>query len=344
MRIKERDIVLTPNFTEGAPKQAVKPAVTALQDTAIGTKPAIIEADVFTEPSNVAQRDEYITRVEVLGKVRGLLLLPRLEMATTKQVAAFYGVHVQTISTVVNDHRDELRSDGYVSMSAGDIKKSVLRDTHKTVVENKVGYYTITDGDTVHELSYSKTNLFPKRAILRVGMLLRDSDTAKEVRTQLLNIEEHATNQQRTQEIDKDGLLLLDIIRAKDPIKQAQAIAAYTEYKDARAKEAEGKAAKYEEKAGKFDLVTEQAGLLTLTSVGKSYVDGVSANALNKFLIQRGVLYKKKVDEIHMYKKGYEKYFKVVMYEAGYRTLKVTLKGALFIAELYEKHNAEKSA
>ena len=32
--------------------------------------------------------------------------------------------------------------------------------------------------------------LFPKRAILRMGMLLRDSEVAKEVRTQLLNITE----------------------------------------------------------------------------------------------------------------------------------------------------------
>ena len=30
--------------------------------------------------------------------------------------------------------------------------------------------------------------LFPKRAILRVGMLLRDSEIAKEIRTRLLDI------------------------------------------------------------------------------------------------------------------------------------------------------------
>ncbi|MCU5655949.1 phage antirepressor KilAC domain-containing protein [Bacillus mycoides] len=326
MGIKAENLVIELNFGEETSKQAVKPAV---QGTATGAKPTIVEADVFTEPSNVAQREKYIERIEVLSKVKGLLLLPQLEMATTKQVAAFYEVPHEAISTVIRRNIEELEGDGMYLARYSEIKE-------------------VINGHNDHLLSLgvSKrgTYVFPKRAILRIGMLLRDSATAKEVRTQLLNIEEHATNQQRTQEIDKDGLLLLDIIRAKDPIKQAQAIAAYTEYKDARAKEAEEKAAKYEEKAGKFDLVTEQAGLLTLTSVGKSYVDGVSANALNKFLIQRGVLYKKKVDGIHMYKKGYEKYFKVVTYEAGYRTLKVTLEGALFIADLYKEQTSEKSA
>ncbi|WP_349916938.1 phage antirepressor KilAC domain-containing protein [Bacillus cereus] len=314
MTIKAKNIVITPNFGEVTPKHEVT-TVTH-------------EADVFTDPSNVAQREKYIQRIEVLSKVKELLLLPRLEMATTKQVATFYEVGIEAIKSISKRHRVELESDGFVFMSYKDVKNQTVQD----------------EPIKSHGVAPRGSNMFTKRAILRVGMLLRDSDTAKEVRMQLLNIEEHATNEQRTHEIDKDGLLLLDIIRAKDPIKQAQAIAAYTDYKDARAKEAEEKAAKYEEKAGKFDLVTEQAGLLTLTSVGKSYVDGVSANALNKFLIQQNVLYKKKVDGIHMYKKGYEKYFKVVTYEAGYRTLKVTLEGALFIAELYKKHNSEKCA
>lgn len=326
MRTKAQDIVIEVNFGESMPKQDVKQEVKPAQhEVTVVTH----EADVLTDPSNVSQREKYIERIEVLSNVRGLLLLPRLEMAPTKQVAAFYGVPHEAISTAIRRNMEELEGDGMYLARYSEIKE-------------------VINGHNDHLLSLgvSKrgTYLFPKRAILRIGMLLRDSDVAKEVRTQLLNIEEHATNEQRTQEIDKDGLLLLDIIRAKDPISQAQAIAAYTEYKDARAKEAEEKAAKYEVKAEKFDLVTKQAGLLTLTNVGKSYVDGVSANALNKFLIQQGVLYKNKVDGIHMYKKGHEQYFKVVTYEAGYRTLKVTLEGALFIADLYKSRNNKKSA
>ena len=46
--------------------------------------------------------------------------------------------------------------------------------------------------------------VFPQRAIPRIGMLLRDSDVAKEVRTQLLNIEEKASGETKTHDIDEE--------------------------------------------------------------------------------------------------------------------------------------------
>ncbi|EJQ98546.1 hypothetical protein [Bacillus cereus] len=161
--------------------------------------------ETFIIDANV--RNSYMNRVDALEKVKGLLLLPNLEMATTRQVAEFYGVHVQTISTVVNDNREELQGDGYVSMSAGDIKKSVLRDTHKTVVKNGAGRYTITHDGKTYDMPYSKTNLFPRRATIRVGMLLRDSEIAKEVRTQLLNVEEKATKEVKVADINEEQTL-----------------------------------------------------------------------------------------------------------------------------------------
>ncbi len=56
--------------------------------------------------------------------------------------------------------------------------------------------------------------LFSKRAILRIGMLLRDSEIAKEVRTQLLNIFEHSTDEQRTEEILTEQEIYLNYARA----------------------------------------------------------------------------------------------------------------------------------
>lgn len=321
MRTKAQDIVIEVNFGELMPNQAVKQEVVS-----------VTHEGELLDPASVAQREKYIERIEVLERVKGLLLLPRLEMATTRQIAEYYEVPLKTIETIYMRHREELTSDGMV------LYKGEQLDPYRCDPHSEGGKVVGVSQKTRQAL------LFPKRAILRIGMLLQGSTVAKEIRTQLLNIEEHATNEQRTQEIDKDGLLLLDIIRAKDPIKKAEAIGAYTEYMDSRAKEAEAKAAKYEVKAEKFDLVTEQAGLLTLTNVGKSYVGGVSANMLNRFLIQENVLFKRKVDGIHLYKQGYEKYFQVVTYEAGYRTLKVTLEGALFIADLYKSRNNEKSA
>ncbi|MGE1009234.1 hypothetical protein [Bacillus cereus] len=70
--------------------------------------------------------------------------------------------------------------------------------------------------DSMKELGIGKvgSNIFPKRAILRVGMLLRDSEVAKEVRTQLLNIEEHTAAEVKTYEIDYEQDLHLKLGQA----------------------------------------------------------------------------------------------------------------------------------
>lgn len=56
--------------------------------------------------------------------------------------------------------------------------------------------------------------LFSKRAVLRIGMLLRDSKIAREVRTQLLNTFEHSTEEQRTKDILTEQEIYLNYARA----------------------------------------------------------------------------------------------------------------------------------
>lgn len=66
-------------------------------------------------------------------------------------------------------------------------------------------------------------NLFPKRAILRVGMLLRDSEVAKEIRTRLLDIVHDAKEespeivQNIVQEMDEEKQLMLEPKQKKRP-------------------------------------------------------------------------------------------------------------------------------
>ena len=71
---------------------------------------------------------------------------------------------------------------------------------------------------------------FPKRAILRMGMLLRDSVIAAEVRTQILNGYEKLTPEQQTAEIDQEENLVGTIIRAALKGDQECAIGTFAEY------------------------------------------------------------------------------------------------------------------
>ncbi|MCQ6565855.1 hypothetical protein ACQVPC_00375 [Bacillus mycoides] len=131
------------------------------------------------------KRDSLVDKVEVLSKVKEFSLPPELEMATKEQVADFYNVPKKTITNLVRFYNDELVSDGYTLMKGNEID-SVFSKTKRR------GSYTTTsrNGDE-YTYSSNKNGLFPKEAILRVGMLLCGSKVAEEVRAHLLNTEEN---------------------------------------------------------------------------------------------------------------------------------------------------------
>lgn len=116
-----------------------------------------------------ADRDALASRVDVLDKVGTLRTLPDDMHVTTDQVATFYEVPVKTIQSVALRNREELDDDGY---------RVVTRATFEGTFKVKV------------PSSASTIALFPRRAALRVGMLLRDSEVARRVRDMLLDVEQ----------------------------------------------------------------------------------------------------------------------------------------------------------
>lgn len=126
-------------------------------------------------------RNQYIEKTEVLSKVKALTLLPNNEHMTIKMVADFYEVDEVTIRQIRVRHKDELEYDGLKTVKGEELKqlkKGLLLD--------------------VTNLFASSVVLVPRRAALRFGMLLRDSEIAKQVRTYLLNAEEITTKEQRS--------------------------------------------------------------------------------------------------------------------------------------------------
>lgn len=113
-------------------------------------------------------REKVISRTEVLDKVGELILLPNTEYATTEQVADYYEVDEALIRQVLVRNNGELISDGV----------KVLTGKGLSDIKSLSGIKSRA----------RQMSVFPKRAVLRVGMLLRDSEIAKEVRTRLLDI------------------------------------------------------------------------------------------------------------------------------------------------------------
>ena len=196
--------------------------------------------------SNKELQEQYISRVDVLDKVKDLFLIPAMECMTPKQVADYYEVPVDTIRTTYKMNREELVSDGAVTRSIGDIKSLIgCESTYQNITNCRGGIEITIDENTKVFIPNAGIILYPKRAILRVGMLLRDSVIAKEVRTQLLNAVEVAQSEKPeiiTQEIQKEEDLLLNISKAfatGNVMKLMTAMQEYSSYKDRHIKRLE---------------------------------------------------------------------------------------------------------
>ena len=168
-------------------------------------------------------REDCVSRVEVLDKVGELLLLPNTEYATTEQVANYYEVGIEAINSLVKDHREELQGNGFSVFKNSDIKVFDLKFFKDFKKNRSVITYIMDDGEEL-KVGNKGVSLFPKRAILNVGMLLRDSEVAKEIRTRLLDIVHDASKQNNNEEtivenvvneISEEKQLMLDRIEAE---------------------------------------------------------------------------------------------------------------------------------
>lgn len=125
-----------------------------------------------------AARDGQLTKVshesatDTLSKAKALVfaLWQGTGAATTEQMAEYYQVPAETVRTVFKRHREELDSDGV----------KVLRG--KALSEAKFTMNLAPNTD--------KVTIWTPRAALRLGMLLRDSAIAQQVRTVLLDVAE----------------------------------------------------------------------------------------------------------------------------------------------------------
>lgn len=270
------------------------------------------------------EREALIERVHVLQKVKDLLLLPNMEMATTKQVAAFYEVSHEAISTVVRRNMEELESDGMYLAKYSEIKEVIN------------GHY-----DHLLSLGVAKrgTNVFPKRAILRVGMLLRDSEVAKEVRSQLLNIEEKAEEHIKVADIDHETKLHAAIGKAfaeGDWFVYGQAVKDLEEWKMRHVIQ----------DAENYTNIRDLKQSMTMTELCKKHLgSAISAQKANLILSSVGIYKADKMNGSWIPEKKYEEkgWFVLKTQPTRYERMEVTNyrlteKGATEITKLLKQH------
>lgn len=158
----------------------------------------------LTLPTARSERDDLADRVDVLDRVGVLRTLPGNMYVTTDMVAEFYGVPKETVFTLVRNNRDEMEEDGY---------RVVTRGAFEETFDCKV------------PSSASRIALFPRRAVLRVGMLLRDSEIAKDVRAYLLDIEQESPRESAV-ELTEDEIVHRALQITSRKVKELEATVA----------------------------------------------------------------------------------------------------------------------
>lgn len=159
--------------------------------------------------SDRSMRDKCVNHYDVLEKVKELFLLPGTELMSIIQVADYYEVSVDHIKSIYGNNKEEIDSDGTKILPKDYYNGSGIFTTSVKKSQTSVTY-TFEDGKEV-TINNRGLKVFSKRAVLRIGMLLQQSFVAKEVRTQLLNIEEKVSEEIKVQDINEEQKLMLGI-------------------------------------------------------------------------------------------------------------------------------------
>ncbi|WP_329039211.1 hypothetical protein OHT61_16495 [Streptomyces sp. NBC_00178] len=127
-----------------------------------------------------ALRVEQMGRVEVLDKVKSLVMLPDGIHVRTEDVAHYFEVSTASVRRLTDRHQQELLSNGMRVL-----RGSEVRIFHSDTMSPWKG-----DRPGSHPQVGTRLRLYTRRAVLNVAMLLRESDVARSVRTHLLDAQE----------------------------------------------------------------------------------------------------------------------------------------------------------
>ncbi|MDF5759192.1 hypothetical protein [Spongiactinospora sp. TRM90649] len=193
-------------------------------------------------------------QVEVLAEIDPVTLLADGTHVSTGMVAAYFGVGIEAIKSLIKDNRPELEANEYRVISGDELRS-----------------FKDLSGAGPRARSFA---LFTERTVLLVAMLLRDSAKARAIRTRLLD---------RAQGKDAPAVrepsrreLAQWVIEAEE---RAELEAARADKAEHRAETAEKKFAEFEGGPG-----------ITLTKFHKKYFSEVSERRFFEHLYAKGYL------------------------------------------------------
>lgn len=187
-------------------------------------------------------RDELMENIDVLDKIKQLVVMPNTEVTTVKQVAKYYEVEIPTIERITERNEDELSVNGYRLYRQKEVINLLNQQSvslNETIeIKPSRGKTEVIINDIKIIVPSRGLKLFSRRAVLNVGMLLTRSPIAEKVREYLLDSENKLDEEQKDEiisEITNEQLLQLNILNAKGENERMLALSRFIEFKDEKA-------------------------------------------------------------------------------------------------------------
>lgn len=133
-------------------------------------------------------RDNYVFKDSVLERVKAVPVLAGTLEVTAEMASNFYEVPYETVKTILKRHRGEFNEYG---------ETRVLRGAALAQIR-----WSVQDEPTMQKTSV--LTLISRRGLLRIGMLLTESEVARSVRSYLLNVEQIASKEQRAWSMERE--------------------------------------------------------------------------------------------------------------------------------------------
>ncbi|WP_306373060.1 hypothetical protein [Bacillus subtilis] len=119
-----------------------------------------------------SEREQYMDRIDALDKVKKLKMLGDKKHTSIKFLSEYFGMKVPTLTTYIHRNNEVLVEDGLKKLEGLELEGF----KHKYNMPGK----------------FIKLYIVPKRAALRLAMILKNSDTAIKVRKELTDEEDGA--------------------------------------------------------------------------------------------------------------------------------------------------------
>lgn len=137
----------------------------------------------FSGTKHRDQRDIYACKIDILDKIKKLPMLPGSEYTVVETVADYFDMSIPTLRTVISANKHELYADG-LSMRSWNFfflnwKDYIVGSNYNTFIYEVKGIpqFNVANGGR---------QVFTKKSVMRLAMLLSTSPVAEEIRNVLL--------------------------------------------------------------------------------------------------------------------------------------------------------------